>query len=62
MKLLALIRMTLRELAAKATIIILAAISTIVLLGLALAVSTSVTQEGTILQLFGQQATYLLGF
>jgi ABC-type transport system involved in multi-copper enzyme maturation permease subunit len=57
MKLLALIRMTLRELAAKATIIILAAISTIVLLGLTFAVSTSVTQDGTILQLFGQQAT-----
>jgi ABC-type transport system involved in multi-copper enzyme maturation permease subunit len=57
MKLLALIRMTLRELAAKATIIILAAISTIVLLGLAAAVSTNVTPDGIVLQMFGQQAS-----
>jgi ABC-type transport system involved in multi-copper enzyme maturation permease subunit len=57
MKLLALIRLTLRELAAKATIIILAAISTIVLLGLAAAFSTNVTPDGMMLQLFGQQAS-----
>jgi ABC-type transport system involved in multi-copper enzyme maturation permease subunit len=57
MKILALIRLTLRELAAKATFIILAAISTIVLLGLLAAVSTEVTADGTILKLFGQQTT-----
>jgi ABC-type transport system involved in multi-copper enzyme maturation permease subunit len=57
MKLLALIRLTLRELFAKATIIILAAISTIVLLGLAAAVSTNSTADGTVLTVFGQQAS-----
>lgn len=57
MKLLALIRLTLRELAAKATIIILAAISTIVLLGLLAAVSTETTADGTVLKMFGQQTT-----
>jgi ABC-type transport system involved in multi-copper enzyme maturation permease subunit len=57
MKLLALVRMTLRELAAKATIIILAAISTLVLLGLAAAVSTTTTADGMVLQVFGQQAS-----
>ncbi len=60
MKLLALIRLTLRELAAKATIIILAAISTIVLLGLAAAVSTNVTPDGVVLQMFGQQVSPVL--
>jgi ABC-type transport system involved in multi-copper enzyme maturation permease subunit len=57
MKFLALIRLTLRELAAKATFIILAAISTIVLLGLAAAVGTTTTPDGTVLQVFGQQAS-----
>jgi ABC-type transport system involved in multi-copper enzyme maturation permease subunit len=57
MKILALIRLTLRELAAKATIIILAAISTIVLLGLVATVSTETTADGTILKLFGQQSS-----
>jgi ABC-type transport system involved in multi-copper enzyme maturation permease subunit len=57
MKLLALIRLTLRELFAKATIIILAAISTIVLLGLAAAVSSDTTPDGTVLTVFGQQAS-----
>ncbi len=57
MKLLALIRLTLRELSAKATFIILAAISTIVLLGLAAAVGTTSTPDGTVLQVFGQQAS-----
>lgn len=54
MKILSLIRLTLRELAAKATIIILAAISTIVLLGLVAAVSTESTPDGTVLKMFGQ--------
>jgi len=57
MKILALIRLTLRELAAKATIIILAAISTIVLLGLVAVVSTETTADGTILKMFGQQTS-----
>jgi ABC-type transport system involved in multi-copper enzyme maturation permease subunit len=57
MKLLALIRMTLRELTAKATFIILAAISTLVLLGLLAAVSTETTADGTVLKVFGQQAS-----
>jgi len=57
MKFLALIRLTLRELAAKATFIILTAISTIVLLGLAAAVGTTTTPDGTVLQVFGQQAS-----
>jgi ABC-type transport system involved in multi-copper enzyme maturation permease subunit len=56
-KLLALVRLTLRELAAKATIIILAAISTIVLLGLVASVSTTTSPEGMVLQIFGQQAS-----
>jgi ABC-type transport system involved in multi-copper enzyme maturation permease subunit len=57
MKLLALIRLTLRELFAKATIIILAAISTLVMVGLALSVSSTPTPDGTVMTVFGQPAS-----
>lgn len=57
MKFLALIGLTLRELSSKATMYILAGISTLVLIGIALAVSVDSTPEGEVLKLFGQQAS-----
>jgi hypothetical protein len=53
MKILALILGTGRELAAKATVYVLLAISTIVLLGVLVSVSSSSTAEGKTLMLFG---------
>lgn len=55
-----LIRLTLRELSSKATMYVLAGISTVVLIGTALAVSVSTTPEGSILSMFGQQASPVL--
>lgn len=57
MNILVLIRLTLRELSSKATMYILAGISTIVLLGIALAVSVTSSADGETLMLFGQQAS-----
>jgi ABC-type transport system involved in multi-copper enzyme maturation permease subunit len=57
MKVVALILNTFRELLAKATLIILAIISTLILIGVALAVSTSTGPDGVTLLLFGGQAT-----
>lgn len=57
MNILVLIRLTLRELSSKATMYILAGISTIVLLGVALAVSVTSSADGETLMLFGQQAS-----
>lgn len=54
MKLFALVRLTLRELASKATMYILAGISTIVLIGTAFAVSATTTDAGAMVSLFGQ--------
>jgi ABC-type transport system involved in multi-copper enzyme maturation permease subunit len=57
MSILVLIRLTLRELFSKATMYILAGISTLVLLGIALAVSVNSGADGETLMLFGQQAS-----
>jgi ABC-type transport system involved in multi-copper enzyme maturation permease subunit len=57
MSILVLIRLTLRELFSKATMYILAGISTLVLLGIALAVSVNSGPDGETLMLFGQQAS-----
>lgn len=57
MKILALVTHTLRELSAKATLIVLAGISTVVILGTAAAVSSAETPEGISLQIFGKQAS-----
>jgi ABC-type transport system involved in multi-copper enzyme maturation permease subunit len=57
MRIPALISLTLRELFAKATLIILAAISTLVLIGVAFAVSIQTGPEGSSMILFGQPAT-----
>jgi len=57
MNILVLIRLTLRELSSKATMYILAGISTLVLLGVALAVSVASGADGKTLMLFGQQAS-----
>ncbi len=57
MSILVLIRLTLRELSSKATMYILAGISTLVLLGIALAVSVTSSSEGSTLMLFGQQVS-----
>ncbi len=54
MTLLAVVRLTLRELASKATMYILAGISTVVLIGTAFAVSASQTDAGSLITLFGQ--------
>ena len=54
MTLLALVRLTLRELASKATMYILAGISTIVLIGTAFAVSATTSDAGAMVTLFGQ--------
>ena len=54
MRIPALVSLTLRELFAKATLIILAAISTLVLIGVAFAVSVNTTPDGSSLVLFGQ--------
>jgi len=57
MNILVLIRLTLRELSSKATMYILAGISTVVLLGVALAVSVTSSADGETLMLFGQQVS-----
>ncbi len=57
MKIYALVMLTLRELSSKATMYILAGISTLVLLGTALAISVNSTADGETLMLFGQQAS-----
>lgn len=57
MNILVLIRLTLRELSSKATMYILAGISTLVLLGVALAVSVTSSADGETLMLFGQQVS-----
>ncbi len=54
MNLLVLVRLTLRELASKTTMYILAGISTIVLIGTAFSVSVSTTDAGAVVSLFGQ--------
>jgi ABC-type transport system involved in multi-copper enzyme maturation permease subunit len=53
MKLLALVTSTLRELSSKATLIILAAISTFMILGIALTLSIRETSDGATLLVFG---------
>ena len=53
MKILALIQYTFRELIARATLIVLAAMSTLILLFSLLAFSVRTTDEGTIVRLFG---------
>ncbi len=55
MSILILIRLTLRELSSKATMYILAGISTLVLLGIAAAISVNSSPDGEVLMLFGQQ-------
>jgi ABC-type transport system involved in multi-copper enzyme maturation permease subunit len=57
MKILALVRYTFRELIARATLVVLAAISTLVLLFAFAAFSTATTAEGTIVQFFGNQVS-----
>ncbi len=57
MKILTLVRGTIRELAAKATLYVLAGISTLVLLFTALAIGSASTQEGTTITFFGNQAS-----
>jgi len=57
MKILTLALFTVRELIAKVTLIILAAISTLVLVGVLLAVSTQTTAEGVALSIFGNAVT-----
>ena len=56
MKLLTLVLGTGRELSAKATLYVLAAISTLILLGAAVTLSSTTTAEGTTLLLFGNPA------
>ncbi len=56
MKILTLIVMTLRELIAKATMIVLAGISTIIIIGTFLAVSSQQTADGIVLTVFGNPA------
>jgi len=60
MKILALIQYTFRELIARATLIVLAAISTLILLFCLLAFSTRPTDEGTIVQFFGNDMSQAL--
>jgi len=57
MKILALITNTIRELSAKATLVVLLAISTLVILGTGLAVSTHEAEGGVTLQVFGNPIT-----
>jgi ABC-type transport system involved in multi-copper enzyme maturation permease subunit len=54
MTLLAIVRLTLRELASKTTMYILAGISTIVMIGTAFAVSAAQTDAGSLIAVFGQ--------
>ncbi len=61
MKLLTLVHYTLRELSAKATLIILAAISTLGILFAVVAIAVENTADGQVLLLFGQQASPPLG-
>jgi ABC-type transport system involved in multi-copper enzyme maturation permease subunit len=57
MKILTLIMQTFRELVMRATLIVLLGISSIILIGLALALSSSTTDQGTTLLIFGLPAT-----
>ncbi len=57
MKILALIQYTFRELIARATLIVLAAISTLILLFALLAFSARTTDAGTIVQFFGNDTS-----
>jgi ABC-type transport system involved in multi-copper enzyme maturation permease subunit len=57
MNLLVLIRLTLRELSSKATMYVLAGISTLILIGTAFVVSVSASDAGSTLMLFGQPAS-----
>jgi len=56
-KIITLIRGTIRELAAKATLYVLAGISTLVLLFFALAISSESTADGVTVTFFGKQAS-----
>ena len=57
MTILALIANTVRELSAKATLVVLLAISTLVIIGIGLAVSTHEVDGGVTLQMFGNPVT-----
>ncbi len=57
MKIPALVAATFRELAAKATLIVLAGISTLIILGILLSVGSTATDNGTVLTMFGQPVT-----
>ena len=57
MKILALITQTLHELSAKATLIVLASISTFIIIGTSLAVSSGSSADGETLMLFGNAIT-----
>lgn len=57
MKIITLIRWTVRELAAKATLYVLAGISTLMLLFAALAMGTDSTSDGTTITFFGKPAS-----
>jgi ABC-type transport system involved in multi-copper enzyme maturation permease subunit len=57
MKIFALVTGTLRELIARVTLIILASISTLILVGVLLAFSSSESSDGVSLLVFGQQTT-----
>lgn len=56
MKILALIWATFRELTAKATLIVLAAISTLIILGIMFSIGVTQSSEGLALTMFGQPA------
>jgi ABC-type transport system involved in multi-copper enzyme maturation permease subunit len=57
MKIVVLIAATFRELLSKATLFVLAGISTVILLGVVLGLSSEQTTDGLILKIFGAQAT-----
>jgi ABC-type transport system involved in multi-copper enzyme maturation permease subunit len=57
MKIPALVAATFRELAAKATLIVLAGISTLIILGVLVSVGSTETADGTVLTMFGQPVT-----
>lgn len=56
MRILVLVRLTIRELIAKATMIVLAAISTLIIIGTTLAFSSQVTSDGIVVTIFGNPA------
>jgi ABC-type transport system involved in multi-copper enzyme maturation permease subunit len=57
MKLLALVTSTMRELSSKATLIILAGISTLIILGVGLTLSVKETSDGVMLLIFGNPSS-----